>query len=134
NPFLSELLTSLIGPVGRAVGGAALDFDELGLADLVDLLNTANIEAVLDDSDKDKQGDDPVIHFYEGFLAAYDKAMKVQRGVFYTPKPVVSFIVRSVDEVLRTEFGLPLGLADTTTCEEFVAAHPETKIPDGVKP
>ncbi|MCO8017941.1 hypothetical protein NI456_03620 [Brevundimonas diminuta] len=134
NPFLSELLTSFMGAVGRDAGGSALDFDELGLGDLVDLLNTANMEAVLDDFDKHKQGDDPVIHFYEGFLAAYDKAMKVQRGVFYTPKPVVSFIVRSVDEVLRTEFGLPLGLADTTTWGAFVAAHPETKIPDGVKP
>lgn len=133
NPFLSELLTSFMGAVGRDAGGSALDFDELGLGDLVDLLNTANMEAVLDDFDKDKQGDDPVIHFYEGFLAAYDKAMKVQRGVFYTPKPVVSFIVRSVDEVLRTEFGLPLGLADITTWGEFVTDHPETKIPDGAK-
>lgn len=133
NPFLSELLTSFMGAVGRDAGGSALDFDELGLGDLVDLLNTANMEAVLDDFDKAKQGDDPVIHFYEGFLAAYDKAMKVQRGVFYTPRPVVSFIVRSVDEVLRTEFSLPLGLADTTTWGEFVAAHPNAKIPDGVK-
>ncbi len=57
--------------------------------------------------------------------------MKVQRGVFYTPKPVVSFIIRSVDEVLRTEFGLPLGLADTTTWGEFVAAHPSANIPAG---
>ncbi|MFD2648254.1 type ISP restriction/modification enzyme [Devosia albogilva] len=134
NPFLSELLTSFMGAVGRDAGGSALDFDELGLGDLVDLLNTANMEAVLDDFDKDKQGDDPVIHFYEGFLAAYDKAMKVQRGVFYTPKPVVSFIVRSVDEVLRTEFGLLLGLADTTTWGEFVAADPGAQIPDRVKP
>ncbi len=134
NPFLSELLTSFMSAVGRDAGGSALDFDELGLGDLVDLLNTANMEAVLDDFDKDKQGDDPVIHFYEGFLAAYDKAMKVQRGVFYTPKPVVSFIVRSVDEVLRTEFGLPMGLGDTTTWGEFVAAHPDAKVPSGVKP
>jgi hypothetical protein len=134
NPFLSELLTSFMSAVGRDAGGSALDFDELGLGDLVDLLNTANMEAVLDDFDKDKQGDDPVIHFYEGFLAAYDKAMKVQRGVFYTPKPVVSFIVRSVDEVLRTEFGLPLGLADTATWNEFVTAHPDAKVPSGVKP
>lgn len=133
NPFLSELLNSFLAAGGRDRAGAALDFDELGLGDVIDLLNTANMEAVLDDFDKDKQGDDPVIHFYEGFLAAYDKALKVQRGVFYTPKPVVSFIVRSVDEVLRTEFGLPLGLADTATWGQFVAAHPGTKIPQGAK-
>lgn len=132
NPFLSELLNSFLAAGGRDAE-ARLDFDELGLGDLVHLLNTANMEAVLDDFDKEKQGDDPVIHFYEGFLAAYDKAMKVQRGVFYTPKPVVSFMVRTVDDVLRTEFGLPLGLADTTTWGEFVSAHPESKIPDGVK-
>lgn len=133
NPFLSELLNSFLTAGGRDHAGAKLDFDELGLGDVVDLLNTANMAAVLDDFDKDKQGDDPVIHFYEGFLAAYDKAMKVQRGVFYTPKPVVSFIVRSVDEVLRTELGLPLGLADTTTWAQFIAAHPEATMPDGVK-
>ncbi|RAK63319.1 type ISP restriction/modification enzyme [Phenylobacterium kunshanense] len=133
NPFLSELLNSFLAAGGRDRAGAGLDFDELGLGDVIDLLNTANMEAVLDDFDKDKQGDDPVIHFYEGFLAAYDKAMKVQRGVFYTPRPVVSFIVRSVDELLRTEFGLPLGLADTTTWGQFVAARPGTKVPEGAK-
>ncbi len=131
NPFLSELLTSFLAAGGRDGKEARLDFDELGLGDVVHLLNTANMEAVLDDFDKDKQGDDPVIHFYEGFLAAYDKAMKVQRGVFYTPKPVVSFIVRSVDEVLRTEFGLPLGLADTMTWGQFIKTHPDAKIPKG---
>lgn len=131
NPFLSELLSSFLKGVGRDKP-AWLDFDVLGIGDLVELLNTANIDAVLADFDKDKTGDDPVIHFYEGFLAAYDKAMKVQRGVFYTPKPVVGFIVRSVDEILRAEFGLADGLADTTNWGEFVASHPEAKIPDGV--
>ena len=138
NPFLSDLLGSFLTAVGRegpdGGTGPRLDFDVLGIGDLVDLLNTANIDAVLADFDKDKAGDDPVVHFYEGFLAAYDKAMKVQRGVFYTPKPVVGFIVRSVDEVLRTEFGLKDGLADTTTWGEFVAAHPEATIPHGVGP
>lgn len=129
NPFLSELLSSFLTAVGRD-GSARLDFDVLGIGDLVELLNTANIDAVL--ADFDKTGDDPVIHFYEGFLAAYDKAMKAQRGVFYTPKPLVGFIVRSVDEVLRTEFGLANGLADTTSWGEFVVSHPEAKIPDGV--
>jgi hypothetical protein len=137
NPFLSELLGSFLTAVGRdgaEAGRARLNFDVLGTGDLVSLLNTAQVEDVLDDFDKDKAGDDPVIHFYEGFLAAYDKAMKVQRGVFYTPKPVVGFIVRSVDEVLRTEFGLTHGLADTTTWGQFVASHPEAKIPDGIGP
>jgi predicted helicase len=63
----------------------------------------------------------PVIHFYEDFLKAYDKKRKVQRGVFYTPQPVVSYIVRSLHELLQTEFGLKDGLASTATWRDAVA-------------
>lgn len=59
--------------------------------------------------------EDPVIHFYEEFLTAYDKSQKVQRGVYYTPQPVVNFIVRAVDSILKTEFGYADGLASTDT-------------------
>ena len=55
---------------------------------------------------------DPFLHFYETFLGAYNPAKRKARGVWYTPEPVVNFIVRAVDEVLQTEFGLPEGLAD----------------------
>ena len=78
--------------------------------------------------------EDPIIHFYETFLEAYDSKQKVQRGVFYTPKPVVSFIIRSVDERLRTEFGLEDGLADTTTWGEMVKRNSEINIPKGTSP
>ncbi|NCP12373.1 MAG: DNA methyltransferase [Sphingomonadales bacterium] len=57
---------------------------------------------------------DPFIHFYETFLAAYNPKKRKARGVWYTPEPVVDFIVRAVDDVLRTEFGLDAGLADTS--------------------
>jgi len=57
---------------------------------------------------------DPFLHFYETFLAAYNPAKRKSRGVWYTPEPVVNFIVRAVDEVLQTEFGLADGLADTS--------------------
>ena len=57
---------------------------------------------------------DPFLHFYETFLAAYNPSKRKARGVWYTPEPVVNFIVRAVDEVLQTEFGLPDGLADTS--------------------
>lgn len=132
NPFLKELFGSFLSAGGRDAADAGLDFDELGVGEVVDLLNAADMEAVLLDFDKHKAGDDPVIHFYEGFLHAYDSELKFDRGVFYTPRSVVSFIVRSVDEVLRTEFGLADGLADVTTWSEFVAVHPETTIPAGV--
>tara|TARA_R110002124_G_scaffold209838_2_gene376376 strand:- start:61 stop:2355 length:2295 start_codon:yes stop_codon:yes gene_type:complete len=58
--------------------------------------------------------EDPIIHFYETFLAEYDPKLRKARGVWYTPAPVVNFIVRAVDDILKTEFGLPQGLADSS--------------------
>src|SRR5690606_3555665 len=60
---------------------------------------------------------DPVVHFYETFLAEYDPALREQRGVYYTPEPVVGYIVRSVDRILRDTFGLSDGLADHSKVE-----------------
>ena len=57
---------------------------------------------------------DPFIHFYEDFLKIYNPKKKKLRGVWYTPEAVVNFIVRAVDDVLKTEFHLPRGLADTS--------------------
>ena len=78
--------------------------------------------------------EDPVIHFYESFLSEYDKQSKVERGVFYTPRPVVSYIVRSVHQLLRTEFGLDDGLADVTTWGEMAKRQEGITAPDGVSP
>jgi hypothetical protein len=58
--------------------------------------------------------EDPIIHFYETFLSEYDPSLRKARGVWYTPAPVVNFIVRAVDDILKTEFGLPNGLADNS--------------------
>jgi predicted helicase len=58
--------------------------------------------------------EDPIIHFYETFLSEYDPKLRKSRGVWYTPQPVVNFIVRAVDDILKTEFDLPQGLADTS--------------------
>jgi hypothetical protein len=55
---------------------------------------------------------DPFIYFYEDFLKAYDPAMRKSRGVYYTPPPVVNFIVRAVDDILKDSFGIRDGLAD----------------------
>ena len=59
--------------------------------------------------------EDPVIHFYETFLAEYDPQRRVDRGVYYTPPQVISYIVRSVDSLLKTELNRPDGLADDDT-------------------
>jgi len=102
-----------------------LDLEELGVTELVKMLKDVNIEAILQDFGKLKRIEDPVIHFYEDFLREYDPKQKVKRGIFYTPDPVVSFIVRSVDYLLRTEFDCPDGLADTST---IPVTHKSSKV------
>ena len=133
NPFLKELFTSFLHLGGRDKT-SALDFDELGVRDVVDMLNNAKMGRVLDDFGNRNPKKDPVIHFYEDFLKEYDKDQKVDAGIFYTPPAVVGFIVRGVDEMLRTEFGLPLGLADTSTWAELAARNDKITVPDHVDP
>lgn len=131
SPFLRELMETFLKIGGRKgkAGGPGIDFDELGVGDVIQLLDNVNIEAVLRDfGDKNRQ-EDPVMHFFEGFLQAYDKKIRKDRGVFYTPQPVVSYIVRSVHELLQTEFGLVDGLADIATWGEMLKKYPEMKLP-----
>ena len=120
NPFLKEMLQTFLKAGGRKGG---IDFDELGIQDVVELLrgDETDLPAVIADFGNKNPNEDPVIHFYEHFLAAYDKPQKKQRGVFYTPQPVVSYIVRSVHELLQSEFNLEDGLASTITWGEMAA-------------
>ncbi len=132
NPFLKNLFEECtrIGETQRD----CLDLEELGVTELVKMLKEVNIEAILQDFGRQKKGEDPVIHFYEDFLREYDPKQKVKRGIFYTPDSVVSFIVRSVDYLLRTEFDCPDGLADTSTIpvkvNEEVKQVPKVQILD----
>lgn len=137
NPFLKELMETFLHLGGRkhkARGGNGIDFDELGVSEVVELLDAANMEAVVRDFGDRNRDEDPVIHFYELFLKEYDAKKRMQRGVFYTPQPVVSYIVRSVHELLQTEFGLEDGLASTITWGEMAAKQADLKIPEGVSP
>ncbi len=130
NPFLKELLGDFLSAGGRARHKVKrVDFDELGINEVVTTLRDVPMDAVLRSFNASKPGDDPVIHFYEDFLKAYDRAMRAKRGVFYTPSPVVQFIVRSVDEILKTEFGIEDGLASTITWGEMMARKPELRLP-----
>ena len=131
NPFLRDLLSTFLTVGGRK---GKIDFDELGVSDVVQALREADMEAVLRDFGDRRPEEDPVIFFYEDFLKAYDPEKKVKRGIFYTPRPVVSFIVHSVHELLQKEFGLNDGLADTMTWAEMVERNKELKIPEGVAP
>jgi len=130
NPFLRDLLSTFLTVGGRK---GKIDFDEVGINDVVETLRNADMEAVLRDFGDRKPEEDPVIFFYEDFLKAYDAQKKVKRGVFYTPKPVVSYIARSVHEILQRDFGLMDGLADTTTWEEMQSKHKGLSIPRGLE-
>ena len=77
--------------------------------------------------------DDPMIHFYEDFLSAYDPRQRKAKGVWYTPQPIVRFIIRAVDSLLIRDFGLPLGLADYSTVEREVVSEQYTKGKRGEK-
>ena len=136
NPFLKDLMETFLHVAGHRskVDGSSIDFDELGVSEVVELLDRANMEAIVRDFGDRNPQEDPVIHFYEHFLADYDRKQKVSRGVFYTPRPVVSCIVRSVDQLLRAEFGLTDGLADTTTWDEMAKRNEELTIPEGASP
>jgi len=107
NPFLRSLFGYIAGP----------DLDERIrwiIDDLAEVFQAANVHKLMQGFGKLTGQSDPFLHFYETFLAAYNPAKRKARGVWYTPEAVVNFIVRAVDEVLQTEFGLSDGLADTS--------------------
>lgn len=106
NPFLRKLFAAITGP----------ELDEepyVGLVDdLTQLLAVTNMISVFAEFGTRGPREDPVVHFYETFLNAYDPTLRELRGVYYTPEPIVSYIVRSVDHQLRESFGCVGGLAD----------------------
>ena len=107
NPFLRSLF--------GYIAGVDLD-DRIAwvIDELCEVLRACNVHELMADFGKWTARNDPFLHFYETFLAEYNPAKRKARGVWYTPEPVVNFIVRAVDDVLKSEFGLPMGLADTS--------------------
>ncbi|APC92020.1 MULTISPECIES: type ISP restriction/modification enzyme [Francisella] len=81
---------------------------------LADVFRAVDLRKILSRFGRSTKTQDPIVHFYEDFLSEYDSKLRKAKGVWYTPQPVVSFIVRAVDEVLKSEFSLSQGLADTT--------------------
>ena len=82
---------------------------------LVDVLRHTDMDSILAHFGQRTGQTDPVVHFYETFLSSYDPTLREKRGVYYTPEPVVKYIVRSVDHILKTRFECPDGLADKDT-------------------
>ena len=133
NPFLKGLFEKFLH-LGGQDRDQLLDYDELGLREVIDLLQDTDLDAVRADFDSRRRNEDPVIFLYEDFLQEYDAALRMNRGVYYTPRAVVGFIVRGVDQLLREEFGLPLGLADTSTWGEVAERVETITVPAGTKP
>ena len=105
NPFLRKLFGYIAGP----------DIDDRikwVVDSLTDIFLACNVEEILKNYGKTTKMENPIIHFYETFLSEYDPKLRKSRGVWYTPQPVVNFMVRAVDDILKTEFDLPQGLAD----------------------
>ena len=108
NPFLVQLFYHVASPTLETNVTYILD-------DIASLLQNVPTEMLRTAFAARNHLEDPVIHFYETFLAEYDPQRRVDRGVYYTPPQVISYIVKSVDSLLRTELNRPDGLADDDT-------------------
>jgi len=105
-PFLRQIFQNI-----------ALNLDERIawiVDDLVMVFSVTDIPKIMSGYGERTKMTDPILHFYEDFLNYYDKETKKSCGVFYTPLPVVNYIVRAVDSILKSEFGLTEGLADSS--------------------
>lgn len=113
NPFLRQIFQSIAG----------YDLDERiawVVDDLVNIFLATDIEKVMRTYSHNNLHHDPMIHFYEDFLSEYNPKLRKSKGVWYTPQPVVQFIVQAVDEILQQDFNLANGLADSSMIEHEV--------------
>lgn len=129
NPFLRGFFEALDRVRQESSGGLYLWMIE----DIASLLERVDVRHVFDYNPEDEAaGKDPVIHFFEDFLAEYDARQRVQRGVYYTPRPVVRYIVRSVHRQLQEVFGLEDGLADCASWAEVASRMEGLTVPPSV--
>jgi predicted helicase len=121
NPFLRKLF--------QDIAGYDLDNRLVWIVDeLVSIFLASDVAVIMKNFGKSTKQEDPVVHFYETFLGEYNPALRKARGVWYTPQPVVNFIVRAVDDILKTEFNLKDGLADTSKIKIKKTAVTQTGI------
>lgn len=129
NPFLRKLF--------QYISGYDIDTRIEWIVDaLAGVFRSTNIQKILKDFGKSDYKTDPLIHFYETFLSEYDPSLRKSRGVWYTPEPVVNFIIKSVDHILKNEFCIKKGLADnskTTISVQTQAINNRTKKPHQVE-
>lgn len=128
NPFLRKMFQKI----------ATFDLDTriAWIVDaLADVFKHTDVSAILKNFGKSTQQNDPIIHFYETFLAEYDPKLRKARGVWYTPEPVVNFIVRAVDDILKQDFAIKDGLAsrETIQVEQAIEQSRDKRTKDGTK-
>lgn len=112
NPFLRQVFAYIATNLEDEL--------EWAVDDLADLFAHADVAHIMKDYGKTAGMEDPMVHFYEDFLREYDAGLRKDRGVWYTPVPVVKFIVGAADWALRKFFSLPDGLADSSRTEIVV--------------
>lgn len=128
NPFLRRMF--------QYIAGYDLDKRIVWIVDaLAEVFRHTDVAAILNNFGKSTQQHDPIIHFYETFLAEYDPKLRKSRGVWYTPEPVVNFIVRAVDDILKTDFDIADGLAsrETIEVERSIDQSKDKRTKDGTK-
>ncbi|HEE0015598.1 TPA: DNA methyltransferase, partial [Campylobacter jejuni] len=94
------------------------------LEEIINIINHIDITSIIKELNKTGEKDlfnrptilsthkDPYLHFYETFLASYDPKLREVRGVYYTPAPVVIFIINAIDEILKQDFNHKKGLSE----------------------
>ena len=128
NPFLRQIFNNLAGnDLDKRIAWV--------VDDLVTVFQATDLKKIMKSYSTNKLHHDPMIHFYEDFLSEYNPKLRKSKGVWYTPQPVVGFIVRAVDEILQKEFGLPEGLADYSMIEREMAVEQsrDKRTTDGMK-
>ena len=111
NPFLRRIFNDIAGyNVDNRIAWI--------IDDLVEVFRVTDMSKIMKGFGGTSGRTDPMMHFYEDFLGEYDPSSKKSRGVYYTPQPVVDFIVRAVDDILKRDFNLPMGLADNSMIEQ----------------
>jgi hypothetical protein len=129
--FSNELLDAIYSRLRERSGDL---LDDLGIEELALELSQIDVEQILAEFGSKDRRMDPVVYLYEEFLKQYDSKQRMEAGAFYTPLPVVQFMTKAVDQILKTQFGLPLGISDPsdweTVCRNLGIALPDDTVPD----
>lgn len=106
---------------------------EWTIDDIASVLAVADVKSIFENYYRSHKGEDPVVYFYETFLSTYNPEEREKRGVYYTPAPVVQYIVKSVNEILKEKLGIENGLADSRVTVLDPAAGTLSFITESIK-